>query len=389
MKKLLPVLIVIAVVSAAAWYFIYGSKKPEPVPPGAPEIFLPNFDASASAKMGAYMNNGCFLINDEYIFLSYGDMLRWRQDHKVVNGDFVRLPKEEIKTADIAEGKLASYLNEGLDKALYYINEKREIERMPIGGDEHKKISGAGIQTLQVEGGKLYYSKGDDSRFFRAGLDGKGEEKILDKEVYYPYVVGNFVVYQDDKDGESIHLYNMNERRDVKILDGRALCPNIVGNWLFCYVQNAETKFSQIVGVEFKASGEFEKRIFNRDDSFWYEDMRSFHYEIRQSGGGEGYGALVFFGKNVLNFGRDSQKIDGEMFFGALPAWLLYNPRFQINGTLNYVYSSEYGYVQNDNGQTKFSYFDKLHNFDGFYEKGSKIERDVEEWKAKSEDAAK
>ncbi len=342
--------------------------------------FLPNFNSVESAKMGAYMNHGYYLINQEYVFRAFTDSLEWTKVRELKGGEYVLLPTEEINSAYIDELQDASFLCEGPDQILYFINDELEIVRMPIGTEDYAVISETGIQTLQVAEGKLYYSKGEDYHFFSANLDGSGEQTVLNKEIYYPYVIDGFVIYQDDADGESIHLYDMTKKTDVKLLDGPAHAPNIVGNWLFCYYTDPETGFSQIIGGEFKESGEFEKQIFNYDDRYWYQDMHSFHYEIA-SLFDYGYGILSFSGANVLNYGADDWSLTEDITLGALPGYLIFDPQFPINARADDgYYSSEYGRIYGSNGEVKIRFFPRAFVFDGgLYEEGSEIEERVKE----------
>ncbi len=380
MKKVLPVLILV-VLAAVGGYF-YLNQAPAPVVSDEPEIFLPNFDAAESAKMGSFMYSGYYLMNEAYYIRGFGDLLRVTHAYQIKDGAIERL-EGGVSSVDYKDVLAAGYLAEGPGKAVFFRNNQGEIGRITIGQEGHSILVTGGVHTMQVAGDKLYYTKGEDYRLFRSDLDGKGEEKVLDKEIFFPYVVGNFVVFQDDDDGESIHLYNMVDKSDKKILDGPAYSPNIVGNWMFCFVQDKETGYYQIVGVEFKEDGEFETTVFNREDGNWYAEMSAFHYVIVESSG-YGHGALNFYGKNILNYGRESARVADGQFFSALPAWLLHNPRFNINGSLKYPYSSPYGYVRESDGQIRYYLFDKVIDFDGFYSEGSDMAKDVEKWNSEA-----
>lgn len=56
------------------------------------------------------------------------------------------------------------------------------------------------------------------------GLDGKNKETVLDKGVFYPYQVSSkFLIYQDDADGETLHVYNMEDGQRHEDLEFRFL----------------------------------------------------------------------------------------------------------------------------------------------------------------------
>lgn len=98
---------------------------------------------------------------------------------------------------------------------------------------------------------------------------------------------------------------------------------------------------------------------------------------------------LIFHGKNVKNYGEADQSIDTEKEIqGAIPAWLLYNPNYSINWENNYVYSSPYGFMLRGEDNTIYlNLHDRIHNFKGFYEEGSRTENEVKEWIEKGKKA--
>lgn len=197
------------------------------------------------------------------------------------------------------------------------------------------------------------------------------------------------MIYQDDADGESLHVYDIARKEDKKILDGHVHSPNIVGNWIFCLVKDQETGFSQIVGVEFQESGEFSSKVFNLNNQYWYADASELHCVIRETASDNTMLELIFHGKNVKNYGEADQSIDTEKEIqGAIPAWLLYNPNYSINWENDYVYSSPYGFMLRGEDNTIYlNLHDRTHNFKGFYEEGSRTENEVKEWIEKGKKA--
>jgi len=116
------------------------------------------------------------------------------------------------------------------------------IYRCRLGGDDIEEIVKDDIECFQLTDDFLYYSKYDLSKekatqYYRSDLDGNNEEMILDKEVYYPYVIGSIIFYQDDKDGETIHSYNMETEEDIKITDSYSYCYIIDGEDIY-YIKN-------------------------------------------------------------------------------------------------------------------------------------------------------
>ncbi len=165
-------------------------------------------------------------------------------------------------------------------------------------------------------------------------------------------MIGNFIIYQDELDNQGLHLYNMKEKRDTKLLDGYAHTPNVVGNWIFCIQDDPETAYGQLVGVEFTASGEFAVHVYNNNDENWFANMRSLRYITREaddSVAGEFVysGRLMFSGAPVGNFGTEREDVfsnlEGPMTIRA--AELMYSPEWRIGGDRNNLYTSPYGYI--------------------------------------------
>lgn len=97
--------------------------------------------------------------------------------------------------------------------------------RCRLGGNDLKKLTESNVWYLQLEGDYLYYNKFDNENsktkgFYRCKKDGTEETLIFDKEIYYSYVIGDNIYYQDDKDGETIHRYNIETEEDEKITEG-------------------------------------------------------------------------------------------------------------------------------------------------------------------------
>lgn len=377
-KALISVVMVIALVSAG---LTTGCSKGTADPAAeAPEVFAPDFDSTESAKMGSYMYNGRYLITDEYAYYGFIDYLYWSKSVKVENNEIKKITSSdsEYKSAEFTEFPEASYFTQSSNGDIYFLSKDGEIVKTTPGSENFDIVFNPGATTLQIDGDKIWYTKTDEDKFFCADLDGKNEEKILNKAVYYPYVVGNFVIYQDDADGESLHVYDIARKEDKKILDGPVHSPNIVGNWIFCLVKDRETGFMQIVGVEFQESGEFSSEVFNLNDEYWYADASQLHAVIRETASDNTMMELIFHGKNVENYGEADQSINEEKEIqGAVPAWLLYNPNYSINWENNYVYSSPYGFMLWGELDDKIylNLHDRPHNFKGFYEEGSRTER--------------
>jgi len=377
MKKLISMaLILVLIFSVAAC----SKAEPEPVETPKQKVFLPNFDAEKSAKMGAFMNHGMFLMTDEYFFGAYTEGFDWRNDHKTADdGTITVVPAADQKKVDIPELADAEYLCEGPDDAVYLLDQTGRIIRLAIGSRDFKVIADAEADFLSIANDKLYYTKGEDSRFYSANLDGSNETLVLDKEAYYTYVVDNFLIYQDDDDNESIYLYNMDTKEDVKLLEGPAYSPNIVGNYLYCYKEDSAVGFSKFIVGEFKETGfePFADDVLNRNNRGWFNELNGPFYMMSENAG-----LLYFTGQNVYNFGDSDQglmEIDGVEMWATIPAYHLSEKSLNFgDATFIGYYSSPYGrvYKQYESDTATIDYFKSYTNFEGgFYAPGSNVEK--------------
>lgn len=119
--------------------------------------------------------------------------------------------------------------------------EKEPVYKMTLGGSNIKKIVDGRTSDLQIKNEKLYfcYYENDVPYFTCCELDGSNMERILEKEVYYPYTPdGNLFLYQDDKNNETIHKYNATTKEDVRISQAYAYVPIYDGKKTLYYVRN-------------------------------------------------------------------------------------------------------------------------------------------------------
>lgn len=106
-------------------------------------------------------------------------------------------------------------------------SEFSRIYKCRLGGNGLTQLVDTDVLYLQVVEDYLYYNKldkesGRTTGYYRCDKNGANEEIVLDKEIYYGYIVGNDLYYQDDNDGETIHRYNMETKEDIRITNERS-----------------------------------------------------------------------------------------------------------------------------------------------------------------------
>lgn len=139
------------------------------------------------------------------------------------NGMYVR------ETDVIETGIDAKYLilNNG---SLYYLRTdsatgETSIVRRPADSEKDdsapQTLYRGTCDSLFLHGDKLYFTDAD-SHLISISLDGKTMSQIVsDKAVCYPYLISDsFVLFQDDADGETLHIRYLPTGFDMRISDG-------------------------------------------------------------------------------------------------------------------------------------------------------------------------
>lgn len=122
---------------------------------------------------------------------------------------------------------------------------QRPIYRMNLGGSNTTKIVDGKTEYLQIKGDKLYFCLYDENNipyFTSCNLNGSDMQRLIDKEVYYPYTPdGNIIFYQDDKDEETLHKFNLTTKEDVRISSPHMYVPIYDGKHTLYYVRNQKS----------------------------------------------------------------------------------------------------------------------------------------------------
>lgn len=130
---------------------------------------------------------------------------------------------------------------------VYYIRGGEGIYKVSKNGGTPELIVADAVEYLQIWGETMYYSDASYT-FYSANLDGSNARPVLDKEIYYPYLINDsWMIYQDDADDESLHLRHMTEGTDITLCPIPSYYPVIYGTDLFLKaVSNGEGTMAKI-----------------------------------------------------------------------------------------------------------------------------------------------
>lgn len=211
--------------------------------------FHPDFDLDQAQAMCNASLSGMMLVEDG---VCYGRMYVKGTDYwQFVRMELIPDPENENyltsgEWAILDDDVVPQYVNK-VNDTLYYIAEDWTQGDDPVyslcsvsvdGQDQTRLADGTGYLT--VRGDRLYFTDAD-YRFVSTDLTGGDKQVIIDKEVYYPYFLDeDWVLYQDDADNESFHLYCISAGVDVKINDEASYCPFLYGSCLYYCTPAAE-----------------------------------------------------------------------------------------------------------------------------------------------------
>ena len=221
----------------------------------------------------------------------------------------------------LEKGGQAKFLNMD-EESIYYLwapsdGSTESIRRINVETGKSKIIREGNIDYLQLRYNKLYFC--DESYMFHEmNKDGSDDEIIVKKEIYVPYVIDkNWLVYQDDRDGERLHLKKIGSDYDRAISNERTYAWTIVDKKL--YYASTGDKVDE---------NKHRCRLHKLDlDSLKHtENINKLETEIS------------------LNYIGDSFAIDGKLLFGGdgsceqLASWENYsNELFKNYGQENYL----------------------------------------------------
>lgn len=127
-----------------------------------------------------------------------------------------------------------------------------ELIKVRSSGEESKVIIKEHQGSIQLVDNYIYYTTKetfdesingvtqDSSHLYRCDLNGENVEVILEKPVYYFSVFGDYILYQDDKDNMTLHIYDTKQKKDTRINDQRSFFPIFDGEYVY-YISDSES----------------------------------------------------------------------------------------------------------------------------------------------------
>ena len=106
------------------------------------------------------------------------------------------------------------------------------IYRMRVSGSDPVKLSDA-MGAMQIVGDTIYFTDAQrDYHLFKMDLDGKNEMEVMNKAIFHWFVFGDMILYQDDANGETLHLMKFGGE-DVKLSQMQSYFPVFDGEYIY------------------------------------------------------------------------------------------------------------------------------------------------------------
>lgn len=144
------------------------------------------------------------------------------------------------------------------DGDVYGILDNEKIVKIEAGKTKAKTLYEGTCDYTQVTKDGICFTD-ENNQYCKIDLKGKNKETVLEKEVYYTYQVSSeFLIYQDDADGETLHVYNMKNGTDTRISDTVSYEPMLCGDYLYFYTPGSGEDMEYMCRVDMY-SGKQEK----------------------------------------------------------------------------------------------------------------------------------
>ena len=170
--------------------------------------------------------------------------------------------------AVIAGGVRANNLTEH-EGYIYGTLGNAEIIKVEAGDSKYETVYKGACDYVQVYGDRIYFTD-ENYTLCSVDMNGKDKKTVIDKkEMYYVYILPNdMVLYQDDPDGESIHMYDLKAAKDYKLTNVVSHNPIICGDHLYFteMISDVEYEFCRLDLY----SGKLEKAPGTMDNSEFF-----------------------------------------------------------------------------------------------------------------------
>lgn len=194
-------------------------------------VTLPQLSEAESLAMQSYMSGGRAIISGQRLYCMDFD-----ENHKPALCSYEISP-EPADFKILVSDCIPEYLNVLSDR-IYFINKNSggSIQSVDLEGGDLQTVKEGPCDFLRIYGDKMYYCD-SAMRFCVSSTGGADEEVLMTEGVFYPYVVGDRLIYQLSRN-EHLYMRDLNTGIDTELTDKPAYAPVIIGSRLFCTVED-------------------------------------------------------------------------------------------------------------------------------------------------------
>lgn len=189
--------------------------------------------------MSSFMAYGESIVIDDMLYGSFGG-----NSYEAGTFSMGKVKKDGVgDRAVIADGVRANNLTEH-EEYIYGTLGNAKIIKVKVGDSKYETIYKGSCDYVQAYGDRIFFT--DESyKLCSVDMSGKDKKTVIDKkDMYYVYILPNdMVIYQDDPDGETIHIYDMKAAKDYKLTNTASYSPVICGDYLYYSSQVSDSVY--------------------------------------------------------------------------------------------------------------------------------------------------
>ena len=223
-------------------FFTLVNQEGTPATPGQDPwaTYDPNFTLEETYAMSNFMGLGRYYIEDDVL---YGLTHVASTDGSLgatpfyMKGDF-----PEFEETTVLDDRGPTHYLTKIGDYLYYTLNGNAICRMMLDGSGQETLYQGACDYLFTHQDRLYFTD-EDYRLVSTDPDGKDLQTVVNKEIYYPYFISSdWLIFQDDADNESLHLYNTTYGIELNLTDEPSFHPILDGHYLY-FTQEIDGRF--------------------------------------------------------------------------------------------------------------------------------------------------
>lgn len=228
-----------------------------------PQLTIPNDAYQKTLEYQSEIQNaGLYCANNSWLFGVYTNnkgkliLSKWRFDSS-----------DRAKVYTFKKGDYIINYPVSDDIYLYFTQYPNGIYRCRESDADVTRLTST-CGSFQMTKDWIYFSDEGDKKptnyLYRMDKNGSGRTTVIERPVYCWFVFEEAILYQDDGDGESLHICDLNGSNDHKLNSLHSWGPIFDGNYIF-YMGNETSDSENAALYRMKPDGSENTKIFSTD----------------------------------------------------------------------------------------------------------------------------